>query len=171
MIRVAIIGASGYTASESIRILLGHPQAQITYLTASQEHGHLYDMFPMFRGRLDLKIEAVDLGKLTEQAEVALCCLPHKVAMGMVPQLLGAGVKVIDFSADYRIHDAGQYQEIYQVEHTDKGNLAKAAFGLPELFREQIVGAALVANPFLACPVAGAGVPFLIAKPSDPLSE
>jgi len=148
MVRVAIIGATGYTARESLRLLLGHPQAQVTYLTAlPQECGHIADIFPAFRGRLDLPVEPMDLDKLAQKADVALGCLPHKVSMAFVPQLLSAGVKVVDFSADYRLRDVAVYQEFYHVEHTDTDNIAQAAFGLPELFREKIAGAKLVANP------------------------
>jgi len=148
MIRVAIIGATGYTAHESILILLRHPQAQVTYLTAlPEECAPLTEVFPALQGRLDLPIEPVDLNKLAGCADVALCCLPHKVSMSFVPKLLAAGVKVVDFSADYRIRDVALYEKVYKVEHTDRENLARAAFGLPELFRQKIVGAALVANP------------------------
>ena len=147
MIRVAIIGASGYTGVEAIEILLRHSEAEITYLTAlPEECGHAADMFGQLRGRLDMMIEPLDLGKLSEKADVALCCLPHKVSMGFVPKLLDAGVKVIDFSADYRLKDVEVYEKYYQ-EHTDKGNLPHAVYGLPELFREQIREAKLVANP------------------------
>ncbi len=148
MIRVAIIGASGYTGAESIKILLGHGEAELTYLTAlPQECGAVADVFPQFKGRCGLKIEPLDLDKLAQTADVALCCLPHKVSMGFVPKLLGAGLKVIDFSADYRLKDVSVYEKFYSVEHTDQANLARAAFGLPELFREKIKGADLVANP------------------------
>ena len=147
MIKVAIIGASGYTGSESIQILLRHEQAELTYLTAlPDECGAVEDIFPQFKGRCTLQIEPLDLGKLSELADVALCCLPHKVSMGFVPKLLDAGVKVIDFSADYRLKDVEVYEKFY-VKHTDTENLKHAAFGLPELFREQIKGASLVANP------------------------
>ncbi len=147
MIRVAIIGATGYTGVESIEIILRHPEAEISYLTAlPEECGHIEDIFPQLKGRCDVEVEPLDLEKLGELAGVALCCLPHKVSMGFVPKLLATGVKVIDFSADYRIKDVAVYEEFYQ-EHTDKTNLAKAAFGLPELFRESIIGANLVANP------------------------
>jgi N-acetyl-gamma-glutamyl-phosphate reductase len=78
---------------------------------------------------------------------VALCCLPHKVSMGFVPKLLAAGVKVVDFSADYRLKDTTVYEKFYQVKHTDTANLKKAVYGLPELFREQIKKTNLVANP------------------------
>jgi N-acetyl-gamma-glutamyl-phosphate reductase len=148
MIRVAIIGASGYTGAESIRILFRHSEAELTYLTAlPEECGPAEEVFPQFRGRCELPIEPLDLDKLAEKADVALCCLPHKVSMGFVPKLLAAGVKVIDFSADYRLKDVEVYEKYYQVEHTDTANLAKAAYGLPELFREEIRDVDLVANP------------------------
>jgi N-acetyl-gamma-glutamyl-phosphate reductase len=147
MIRVAIIGASGYTGAESIRILLHHSEAELTYLTAlPEECGAVEDVFPQFKGRCPMQIEPLDLDKLSELADVALCCLPHKVSMGFVPKLLDAGLKVIDFSADYRLKDVAVYEKHY-VKHTDTENLKHAAFGLPELFRDQIKGARLVANP------------------------
>jgi len=148
MIRVAIIGASGYTGAESVRILLRHNEAELTYLTAlPEECGAVEDVFPQFKGRCALQIEPLDLDKLAGLADVALCCLPHKVSMGFVPKLLDAGLKVIDFSADYRLKDVNVYEQFYNVKHTDTANLARAVFGLPELFREQIKGSVLVANP------------------------
>jgi N-acetyl-gamma-glutamyl-phosphate reductase len=147
MIRVAIIGASGYTGAESIKIILQHSQAKLVYLTAlPEECGPVEDVFPQFKGRCNLPIEPLDFGKLTGLADVALCCLPHKVSMGFVPKLLDMGLKVIDFSADYRIKDVAVYEKFYQ-KHTDTANLAKAVYGLPELFRKQIKSANLVANP------------------------
>ena len=147
MVRVAIIGATGYTGLEAIEILLRHSNAEVTYLTAlAEECGHVEDIFGKLKGRCDMQIEPLDMNKLSEKADVALCCLPHKVSMSFVPKLLDAGVKVIDFSADYRIRDVSLYQEFYQ-EHTDQENLASAVYGLPELFREQIKGASLIANP------------------------
>jgi N-acetyl-gamma-glutamyl-phosphate reductase len=148
MIRVAIIGASGYTGAESIRILLRHSQAEPTYLTAlPEECGRADVVFPQFKGRCSLEIEPLDFGKLSDTADVALCCLPHKVSMQFVPRLLKAGVKVVDFSADYRLKNAAVYEKFYNVKHVDTDNLEYAAFGLPELFREQIREAELVANP------------------------
>jgi len=86
------------------------------------------------------------MAKLSQSADVALCCLPHKVSMQFVPKLLDAGVKVIDFSADYRLKDVDVYEQYYQA-HTDVENLARAVYGLPELFREEIRATRLVANP------------------------
>ncbi len=148
MVRVAIIGASGYTGAESIRILLRHAEARLTYLTAlPEECGPAEEVFPEFRGRCGLPIEPLDLDRFKELADVALCCLPHKVSMQFVPELLRAGVKVIDFSADYRLKDVVVYEEYYQVIHTDTANLKDAVYGLPELFREKVKTARLVANP------------------------
>ncbi|MFH1718127.1 MAG: N-acetyl-gamma-glutamyl-phosphate reductase [Planctomycetota bacterium] len=147
MIRVAIIGASGYTGAESINIILRHSEAELTYLSAlPEECGAVADVFPQFKGRCDLQIEPLDLNKLAGLADVALCCLPHKVSMEFVPKLLDAGLKVIDFSADYRLRELDVYEKYY-AKHTDAENLKHAAFGLPELFREQIKGARLIANP------------------------
>ncbi|MFC1676219.1 N-acetyl-gamma-glutamyl-phosphate reductase [Planctomycetota bacterium] len=148
MVRVAIIGASGYTGAESIEILLCHDKAELTYLTAlPEECGAVAEIFGQFKGRCDSVVEPLDMDKLSSMADVALCCLPHKVSMGFVPKLLEAGLKVIDFSADYRIKDVAVYEKYYEVEHTDTANLERSAYGLPELFREQIKGASLIANP------------------------
>lgn len=147
MIRVAIIGASGYTGVEAIEILLRHKGAELTYLTAlPEECGHVEDIFGRLKGRCDMMVEQLDLDKLAEVADVALCCLPHKVSMGFVPRLLNAGVRVVDFSADYRLKDPDVYEKYYQ-QHTDKENLERAVYGLPELFRDEIYEADLVANP------------------------
>ena len=107
----------------------------------------MQEIFPEFRGRCELPVEPLDLQKLADSADVALCCLPHKVSMQFVPELLRAGVKVIDFSADYRLQDVKVYEQYYQTRHTDTANLAQAAYGLPELFRPRIQKAHLVANP------------------------
>ena len=148
MIKVAIIGASGYTGAESIEIILRHNQAKLVYLSAlPEECGAVDEVFPRFKGRCNLQIEPLDIDKLSGSTDVALCCLPHKVSMGFVPKLLDAGLKVVDFSADYRIKSTEVYEKFYQVKHTDIVNLKRAAYGLPELFRERIKGADLIANP------------------------
>jgi N-acetyl-gamma-glutamyl-phosphate reductase len=104
-------------------------------------------IFPQLRGRIDLPVEPLDLNKAATSADVVLCCLPHKVSMGLIPKILQAGLKVVDFSADYRLRDIKTYEAFYKVQHTDPENLKRAAFGLPELFRKDIVGKDLVANP------------------------
>ena len=158
VVRVGIIGATGYTGEEAIAILLRHRQATITALTAlPEECGKVGDVFPSLRSRIDLPIEPLDLDKFAGQVDVALCCLPHKVSMGFVPKLLEAGVKVVDFSADYRLRNPATYEKYY-AKHTDVANLSRAAFGLPELFRAGIKGKDLVANPgcYPTCAALGA---------------
>ncbi|MFA5865363.1 MAG: N-acetyl-gamma-glutamyl-phosphate reductase [Phycisphaerae bacterium] len=147
MVNVGIIGATGYTGEEAIKILLRHGQAKLTALTAlPEECGPIGDIFPSLRKRIDLKVEPLELDRFVKKVDVALCCLPHKVSMSLIPKMLSAGLKVIDFSADYRLRDLATYEKYY-CKHTDVENLAKAAFGLPELFRSKIVGKQLVANP------------------------
>lgn len=147
MVRVAIIGANSYTGIEAIEILLKHPSAKITYLAGLREQfADVSDVFGQLRGRLKMPIEILDVAKAAAVADVAFCCLPHKVAMTTVPQLLEAGLKVIDFSADYRLKDPNVYAQYYE-PHTDLANLRRAVYGLPELFREAIKKAELVANP------------------------
>jgi N-acetyl-gamma-glutamyl-phosphate reductase len=148
MINVAIIGATGYTGFESIQLLLRHPHAQVACLTAREDKcGPVSSIFPSLQGLLDIEMGTFDPKTVTAKADVAFSCLPHKESMAVVPRLLEAGLKVVDFSADYRLHDVSLYESAYQVPHTDGENLARAAFGLPELFRESIRGAQLVANP------------------------
>ncbi len=151
MINVGIIGATSYTAEEAIKILLHHPNVKLTALTSrSEKGGPIADIFASLRKRIDLSLELFDLDTFAKKVDVALCCLPHHVSMTLVPDLLKAGLKVIDFSADYRIKDLAVYEKYYG-NHSDPANVALAAFGLPELFRKQIADKGkninLVANP------------------------
>ena len=137
--RILIIGGTGFIGYHALKEALkrGHEVSVLALPPVPAD-----DLLPQ-----NVEITLSDLNTLSERAEVALCCLPHRVSMQFVPQLLSAGVKVVDFSADYRIHDVALYERVYQVEHTDKENLPRAAFGLPELFRQTIPQADLVANP------------------------
>jgi N-acetyl-gamma-glutamyl-phosphate reductase len=148
MVRIAILGATGYTALELIKILLRHPQAQITVLTSRQEGDkHVSEVHPSLAGRLDLHLEELAPAELAERADCVFSCLPHGLAAQHVPALLAAGVRVVDFSADYRLDDAASYAEWYQHTHPDPARLGRTVYGLPELFRSQIPAADLVANP------------------------
>ncbi len=146
MIRVGITGATGYTGQDAIECLLRHDQAEITALTAFTECGPLEEIFPALKDRLDMEVTPLDIDDIAGRTDVILCCLPHKVSMGYVPEFLKRGLKVVDFSADYRLKDKSVYEQYY-TEHTDPHNIARAAFGLPELFRPEIEGRNLVANP------------------------
>jgi len=147
MTRVAILGGTGYTALELIRILLRHPEAQITAVTSRSETGHIGVVHPSLLGRLDLKLENLSPEQLRERADVVFGCLPHVASMEIVPQLLDAGLKVIDLSADYRLTDAAVYEKWYGHAHTDSGRLQSTVYGLPELFADRIPGQQLIANP------------------------
>lgn len=145
--RVAILGGTGYTALELIRILLRHPQAKITAVTSRSETGHIGDVHPSLHGRLDLRLENLSPSQIKERADVVFGCLPHVASMEIVPQLLEAGLKVVDLSADYRLNDAAVYEKWYGHAHSDSGRLKSTVYGLPELFANQIPGQQLIANP------------------------
>jgi N-acetyl-gamma-glutamyl-phosphate reductase len=148
MVRVAIIGATGYTALELIKILLRHPEAEITTLTSRSEgNPHVASVHPQLAGRIDLQMADLGPAEVAARSDVAFSCLPHGVTASLVPKLLDAGLKVIDLSADYRLDSPDVYAEWYGQKHADSGRLGKVAYGLPELFRQQIRESKLVANP------------------------
>ncbi len=156
MTRVAILGATGYSALELIRILLRHPQAEITAVTSRQEgNPDLANVHPSLVGRTDLKCEDLEPAVVAARADCVFCCLPHGVTASVVPQLLNSGsgaggkpgCKVVDLSADYRLDDPEVYAQWYGEKHQDPAGLKKAVYGLPELFRDRIRQATLVANP------------------------
>jgi len=148
MITVAVLGATGYTALEALKILLRHPQAKIVAATSRQEgKTPVSSVHPSLVGRLDLPLEDLSPEQVGSRADCVFSCLPHCASAEIIPRVLAAGAKVVDFSADYRLDDAATYLEWYGHEHPDAGRLGQTVYGLPELFRSQIAGAALVANP------------------------
>jgi N-acetyl-gamma-glutamyl-phosphate reductase len=148
MIGVAIVGASGYAARELIRILLSHPEARITVATSRQDEApNLEALHPSLARRIDLKCEVFNPDRIAEKASYAFLALPHTASMAAVPALLERGVRVIDLSADYRLANPQVYADWYGHVHTDPGGLSAAVYGLPELFRERIPPAKLIANP------------------------
>jgi N-acetyl-gamma-glutamyl-phosphate reductase len=148
MIKVGIIGASGYAGIELIRLLVGHPQAEIKFATwvPYKEGETLEDICPHFKGIINLPNQETNVPVLAPQVDVVFLAVPHGLAMDFVPAILKAGAKVIDFSADYRIENVKVYEEWYK-EHTSAQLLKEAVFGLPELYRSKIKGAKLIANP------------------------
>jgi len=148
MTGVAIVGASGYASRELIRILLNHPGARITVATSRQDESpRLSTLHPMLAGRTDLACEPFNADQIAEKAKVAFLALPHTASMAVVASLRERGVRVIDLSADYRLTDARVYSEWYGHPHTDAAGLAEAVYGLPELYRDRIPPAGLIANP------------------------
>lgn len=147
MVKIGIMGATGYAGRELVSILLRHSKVEISLLQAKMDAPSVYSaIFPEFYRRLELICELPNTKKVIKNCELVFLALPHKVSMIFVPELLNAGLKVIDLSADYRL-DAATYKHWYGAEHTDKANIAKAAYGLPELYREKIKKANLIANP------------------------
>ncbi len=148
MVDVAILGATGYTALELIRILLAHPHARITALASRQEKPvPVHTVHPSLYGRLDLPLEDLSPAEVARRARFVFCALPHVASMNAVSELLSAGCRVVDLSADYRLNDPAVYEEWYGHPHTDPKRLARTIYGLPELGTNGIAGADLVANP------------------------
>lgn len=147
MIRVAILGGSGYTAVELIKILLRHPQVEITAVTSRQEED-IAELHPSLLGRLNLRCQLFDAKRLADAGvRCAFGCLPHGASREVVPPLLDQGIRVIDLSADYRLRDPNVYAEWYGESHTDVEHLSEAVYGLPEVYGDKIAEARLIANP------------------------
>jgi N-acetyl-gamma-glutamyl-phosphate reductase len=170
MTRIAILGATGYTALELIKILLRHPKAEIVAVTSRQEGQPPVAMIhPSLGGRIDLRLEDLSPAEVTARAECVFSCLPHGASATVIPALLDGGARVIDFSADYRLLDVDTYAQWYGQKHADPDRVGKVPYGLPELFREAIPNAPLVANP--GCYTTSAILalaPLLKAKLVDP---
>ncbi|MFZ3209177.1 MAG: N-acetyl-gamma-glutamyl-phosphate reductase [Geobacteraceae bacterium] len=147
MLKVAIVGASGYTGLELLRILHCHPEVAVTCVTSEQSAGkRVSDIFPQLMGRYDQFLENLEPVRVADNADFIFTALPHKAAMEVVPTFLKLGRRVVDLSADYRLHDPKEYAAWYE-PHMNPDMLAKAVYGLPEVRRAKIRGAKLVANP------------------------
>lgn len=147
MIKVGIVGGTGYTGVELLRILATHPEVKLTAITSRKEDGMpVADMFPSLRGRVDLAFSSPDKAKLTE-CDVVFFATPHGVAMVQAPELLAAGVKVIDLAADFRLQDTVLFEKWYKMPHSCPDLLKEAAYGLVELNRDAIRKARIVGNP------------------------
>src|SRR6516162_4251930 len=149
MNKVAILGGSGYTALELIKILLLHPFVEIAAVTSRQEDTpRVADLHPSLTGRIDLRCEPFDADRLVARGvRYVFGCLPHGASMSTLPALLERGLRVIDLSADYRLRDPNVYAQWYGESHEDPAHLAQAVYGLPELYGEEIRSTQLIANP------------------------
>ncbi|MGB0992636.1 MAG: N-acetyl-gamma-glutamyl-phosphate reductase [Akkermansiaceae bacterium] len=150
-VKIAVIGASGYTGLELLRLLLTHPHAELVCVTSRQNVGRtIGELFPRFTGAMaaDLKFISPDADAVAETgAELAFLALPHGVAAGYASSLLEKGLRVIDLSADFRLDDPAVYKEFYDGDHPAPELLGEAVYGLPEVRRDEIKGARLVAAP------------------------
>jgi N-acetyl-gamma-glutamyl-phosphate reductase len=147
MIKVGIVGGTGYTGVELLRLLARHPQVEMTAITSRKEAGtKVADMFPNLRGRVSLAFATPEEAGL-EKCNVVFFATPNGVAMQQARTLLEAGVKVIDLAADFRIKDVKEWESWYKMEHACPDLVAEAVYGLPEVNREAIRKARLIANP------------------------
>lgn len=148
MVRVGIIGASGYTGFELLRLAQGHPRMRVRYVTAEQYRGTRADqLYPSLTGVSELRYERFTAEKALALCDVLFVAVPHGKAMEMVPPLLAGGKKVIDLSGDFRLAGGEEYEEWYGIPHSAVELLGRAVYGLPELYAERIKGADLVSNP------------------------
>lgn len=147
MIKVGIVGGTGYTGVELLRILSQHPDVQLHAITSRKEDGlPVAEMYPSLRGKVDLAFSSPDKADL-KACDVVFFATPHGVAMAQAPELLAAGVKVIDLAADFRLQDVAVFEKWYGIPHTCPDLLKQAVYGLPELNREAIKTARLIGNP------------------------
>jgi N-acetyl-gamma-glutamyl-phosphate reductase len=147
MIRVSVIGATGYAGAEIVRILCGHPEATLTILTSRQYAGvNFADVYPSMEGSVNLLCEELSMDRVCDNADVVFTALPHKISMEFVPEFIRRGKKVIDLSADFRFKDVATYETHYQ-PHTAKDLLEKAVYGLCEINFDKIKDADLVGSP------------------------
>ena len=145
MINVAIIGVSGYTGLELVKILISHPHFNITYISNTSGESDLVSLHPSLSGVVQIDVSKTDPIAVAANASLAFLALPHKTSMEVASKLIELGVKVVDLSADYRL-ELEKYEEYY-TQHTDKSNLSKAVYGLPEYYKDALSSAQLVANP------------------------
>lgn len=144
-IKTAVIGASGYSGEELLRILTSHPACEISIITSRQYAGlPVGEIFPRFT-ESNLTFSAPDIEEIIDKADVAFLALPHGLAAEFAVPLLKGGLKVIDISADFRVRDPEIYAKYYQVEHPAPDLLKEAVYGLPELYREEIKASSLIA--------------------------
>jgi N-acetyl-gamma-glutamyl-phosphate reductase len=147
MIRVGIVGGTGYTGVELLRLLALHPKVEIVAITSRSEAGvAVADLFPSLRHHVDLSFTEPEVGRLAE-CDAVFFATPNGTAMTMAPALLTAGARVIDLAADFRLRDAAEWEDWYGMPHACPDLLGEAVYGLPELNRDRIGQARLIANP------------------------
>jgi len=146
--KVGIVGASGYVGGEVLRLLLSHPKVEIVMVTSRQHVGeYLHRIQPSLKGFTDLTFSELDYDKMSDKCDLVFTAVPHGTATEIVKTLYDRDMKIIDLSADYRLHNAEDYQKWYGWEHPHPDYLSKSVFGVPELHREQIKNAKLVSCP------------------------
>jgi N-acetyl-gamma-glutamyl-phosphate reductase, common form len=146
-IKVGIVGGTGYTGVELLRLLAQHPNVELKAITSRKEDGmHVAEMYPSLRGRVDLKFQTPDTAGL-DQCDVVFFATPHGVAMSQAEALLAAGVRIIDLAADFRLQDLQSFERWYKMPHACPEILKESVYGLPELNRDRIQNAKVIGNP------------------------
>lgn len=146
-LKVGIVGGTGYTGVELLRLLAQHPHVELTAITSRKEDGMpVADMYPNLRGRVNLKFQTPETAAL-DQCDVVFFATPHGVAMAQAEQLLAKGVRIIDLAADFRLQDLEAFERWYKMPHACPAVLSEAVYGLPELNRNRIASARVVGNP------------------------
>ena len=147
MIKAGIVGGTGYTGVELLRLLVAHPEVELSVITSRSESGKMVsDLYPNLRGHLNIAFQEPRLEELS-QCDLVFFATPNGTAMNMAADLLAAGVKVIDLAADFRLQDAAEWKQWYGMDHACPDILAEAVYGMPEINREAIKSARIIANP------------------------
>ena len=146
--KIGVVGASGYVGGETLRLLVNHPEVEITMVTSRQHVGqYIHRVQPSLKGFTDLTFSELDYDKMSDKCDFVFIAVPHGTATEIVKTLYDRGLKIIDLSADYRLHNPEDYVKWYGWEHPHPDYLSKSVFGIPELHREQIKNAQLVSCP------------------------
>lgn len=158
MLNVAVIGATGYVGIEIVRLLSRHPEIKITSVVSQSFVGQkISDVYANLRNIFDLECESLDIESLSDKADVFVTCLPHGISKSVIPQLVKKGKRVVDHSGDFRFKDFKTYEKWYNLKHEMPELLKESVYGLPELYREEIKKAKIVANPgcYPTCSILG----------------
>lgn len=149
MVKTGVIGATGYAGQQLVSLLVNHPQAEVTFVSSNSYAGQKFsDVYPQFYQILDQELLSTEEAKAAiGDVDVVFTALPNGLAFDIAQTALGKGVKIIDFSADFRLDDAAVYEKWYKTEHTAKELIPEQVYGLPELWRDKIRDARLIANP------------------------
>ncbi len=147
MIKVGVVGATGYAGAEIVKLIAGHPDAELTAVTSrSYQDTAMGDIFPSMRNIINIKCEKMDIESLCRRIDCVFLALPHKIPMEYAPLFIKNNVKVIDLSADFRFRDVKTYEKVYQ-KHCSSELLEKSVYGLSEIYRNEIKTTDIVGNP------------------------
>lgn len=156
--KIGIVGATGYVGVELVRALSGHEGVQLTTLVSQSYVGKKFsDVYPQFRSICDIVLSSLDVSLMKDTCDLVITALPHGVSSKVVPELLAAGLKVLDHSGDFRYREIHVYEEAYGLTHPHPELLSEAVYGIPELYREKIASARLVSDPgcYPTCSILG----------------